>query len=317
MPKRAPSSTSWDEYWRADRLASCVPENTQTAGAIASFWIAKFETLPVGSRILDIASGNGIVLAYAARASRGRQRGFALAGVDLAHIDPLRNLSNPDPLFRDTDFRGGVAAESLPFGDASFDCVTSQFGLEYADLDRALDEAARVLRTRGRFFWLAHHVEGEVVRQNAGQRMEVDWLLGADGPYAAMREFVDALRRPSRLPAARDRLNLALQAAEGYCRTHDSSKVIRQVCTEFLAVAVRPQSYRIKDLVQMLDDGERRLRGHRGRMDDLQNAALTPERVALAYEKLRSSAWLDLQIDAVLTGAQGGALGLWLEATRS
>ena len=82
-------------------------------------------------------------------------------------------------------------------------------------------------------------------------------------------------------------------------------------------MSVRPQAYRIKDLVQMLDDGERRLRGHRGRMEDLQNAALTPERLALAREKLQSSVWLDLQIDAVVTGAQGGTLGLWLEATRS
>jgi len=316
MPNRPSGNASWDEYWRADRLASCVPENPQTANQIATFWIAKFGTLPMGSRILDVASGNGIVLAYAAQASRVGQRGFALSGVDLARIDPLRNLSNPDPLLKEADFRGGVSAERLPFDDGSFDCVTSQYGLEYADLGRALDEATRVLRSQGRFFWLAHHVDGEVVRQNAGQRMEVDWLLGSDGPYPAMRGFIDALRRPSRMSAARERLNQALQVAESYCRTHESSKVIQQVCSEFLAVAVRPQAYRLKDLVQMLDDGERRLRSHRSRMEDLQNAALTPPRLESAREKLQSIHWAELRIETMSAGVQGGIIGFWIEAVR-
>ena len=40
---------------------------------------------------------------------------------------------------RQARFMGGVAAEELPLPDASFEVVTSQYGLEYADLHRALE----------------------------------------------------------------------------------------------------------------------------------------------------------------------------------
>jgi SAM-dependent methyltransferase len=47
------------------------------------------------------------------------------------------------------DWRQGTA-ESMPFADASFDVVTSQFGLMFMDRDRAIREMLRVLKPNGR-----------------------------------------------------------------------------------------------------------------------------------------------------------------------
>jgi SAM-dependent methyltransferase len=97
-----------------------------------------------GQRVLDVACGTG-VLACAA-AERVGARG-SVVGLDanpqmlaVARRKPTKNAEWVDG-----------RAESLPFPDASFDTVVSQFGLMFFD-DRvaALREMMRVLRPGGR-----------------------------------------------------------------------------------------------------------------------------------------------------------------------
>lgn len=96
-----------------------------------------------GHRVLDVACGTGaLTTAVADRVSPGG----AVLGLD----------ANPEMLavarrkHSDIEWRDG-RAESLPFADASFDAVVSQFGLMFFD-DRvaALREMQRVLRPGGR-----------------------------------------------------------------------------------------------------------------------------------------------------------------------
>jgi SAM-dependent methyltransferase len=94
-----------------------------------------------GVRLLDVASGPGDAAAAAA------ERGARVTGVDFATsmVEQASRL-HPGVTFRSGD------AESLPFADASFDAVVINFGvLHFADPDRAIAEAARVLAPGGRF----------------------------------------------------------------------------------------------------------------------------------------------------------------------
>ena len=77
----------WADYWKADCAASCEPENPATALEIARLWQGWLSGFADGSRILDVATGNGIVLTHAANAARTSGRRFALTGVDLAAPD--------------------------------------------------------------------------------------------------------------------------------------------------------------------------------------------------------------------------------------
>jgi demethylmenaquinone methyltransferase/2-methoxy-6-polyprenyl-1,4-benzoquinol methylase len=94
-----------------------------------------------GDRVLDACCGTGDLAVAAAR-----RRAASVVGLDFSErmLDRARRKSQT------VDWvRGDLLA--LPFADASFDAATVGFGVRnVADLDRALGELRRVLRTGGR-----------------------------------------------------------------------------------------------------------------------------------------------------------------------
>jgi len=98
-----------------------------------------------GIRLLDMATGPGYVAAAAAA------RGARAVGIDFSApmVARAREL-NPAVEFQEGD------AEALSFADASFDAVVMNFGiLHLARPERAVNEAARVLKPGSRFAFTA------------------------------------------------------------------------------------------------------------------------------------------------------------------
>jgi ubiquinone/menaquinone biosynthesis C-methylase UbiE len=93
-----------------------------------------------GMQVLDPACGPGLV------AGAARLRGARPTGLDFAAaMIGLARAAHPAIRFEEGD------AEALPFADASFDAVISNFGIHHLpDPVRALSKARRVLRRDGR-----------------------------------------------------------------------------------------------------------------------------------------------------------------------
>src|SRR5947209_6404683 len=91
--------------------------------------------------ILDVGCGPGYVSAAAT------ERGASSTGLDFsAEMIAIAKKKFPGIEFREGD------AQNLPFGDASFDRVVANFALLHlASPERAMSEAARVLKPGGRF----------------------------------------------------------------------------------------------------------------------------------------------------------------------
>lgn len=93
-----------------------------------------------GVRVLDIASGPGYIAAAAAR------RQASVVGLDFSSA----MVAQASQQYPGIDFRVGSALD-LPLPDASFDATVIGFGmLHFAQPDKALSEAYRVLRRGGR-----------------------------------------------------------------------------------------------------------------------------------------------------------------------
>jgi len=127
--------------------------------------------LAVGQRVLDVACGTG-ALAREAHLRTG------LTG-SVVGLDPNAGmLVVAGELAPSIDWRQGTA-ESMPFPNASFDVVLSQFGLMFMDRDRAIREMLRVLKPAGRLtvaVWdrieniPAYLAEVELIERLAGAR---------------------------------------------------------------------------------------------------------------------------------------------------
>jgi SAM-dependent methyltransferase len=102
-------------------------------------WLARAVS---GARVLDLASGSGVMADTLAELSRSRPW---VVGLDLsaAELSEARKRGRTNPLVR-----GDAAA--LPFADDGFDAVVSSAGLMVVGrVGRVLDEIARVLRPGG------------------------------------------------------------------------------------------------------------------------------------------------------------------------
>lgn len=203
---------AWSGYWASGRLHSCATSfEGNYDGAIGRFWEQAFASLPPGSRVLDLATGNG---ALPAMLWQMHPAAVQVDAVDLAEVAPAWITPAHGQAIR---FHPGVDMEALPFADARFDCVVSQFGFEYADRARALAEACRVAAPDGRLRLVMHHHDSRLVQVGREELAHHRHLVADDGLLPAARAVVAVLAavrggRPPDAAAvqARQRYNLAL-----------------------------------------------------------------------------------------------------------
>jgi SAM-dependent methyltransferase len=105
--------------------------------------LVRFAGVRAGSRVLDVACGTGVVALTAAR------MGADVQGIDLTPELVLRARENAALMKLEASFQEGDA-ESLPFEDATFDVVVSQFGHMFAPRpELAIGQMLRVLKPGG------------------------------------------------------------------------------------------------------------------------------------------------------------------------
>jgi SAM-dependent methyltransferase len=137
--------------------SSFVPVEIMTTPPAAK--LVKFAEVTAGQRVLDVACGTGVVAITAARA------GGKVSGLDLTPKLLERARENAAIAGVDVDFVEGDA-EALPYPDASFDVVLSQYGHMFAPRPTiAVREMLRVLKPGGRVAfstWPPEHFTGSL-----------------------------------------------------------------------------------------------------------------------------------------------------------
>lgn len=119
--------------------------------------LVAFAAVRPGEAVLDVGTGTGVVAVTAARAG-ARVHGLDLTPALLEHARENGRLAGVDVTWSEGD------AEALPYPDASFDVVLSEFGHMFAPRpEKAVAEMRRVLRTGGRIAfatWPPEHFVG-------------------------------------------------------------------------------------------------------------------------------------------------------------
>ncbi len=124
-----------------DGWSTFAPFESVTSTAAPT--LIEFAGIAPGQRVLDVACGTGVVAITAARA------GAQVCGLDLTPALLARARENAALATAAIEFHEGDV-EDLPFGDAEFDCVVSQFGHMFGPRpDITLAEMLRVLKPGG------------------------------------------------------------------------------------------------------------------------------------------------------------------------
>ncbi len=290
----------WNQYWHYDRIASCF----DGAGAanyderIGGGWRAFFAGLPEGARILDLATGNGAAALIAAEVGRAGAKHFEIVAVDQADIDPPAYVSRHAEDYAAIRFLARTEAEALPFPDASFDAAVSQYGIEYSDLSRSLEELVRVLAPGGRVRLVVHAADGVVAADAKAVIADADLLLEEiDLPGAAARCFT-ALLAVERPPAAgstaeADRAFAAFQdALERTARhvpaAHDKA-MLRNSGAVLLDSFSRRGHFDLAQLLAKVEAVRGEILAHRGRLAALVEAALDGAEAGALAQRLRGA----------------------------
>jgi SAM-dependent methyltransferase len=161
------TSEVWEQFWAAEqRGRGCLSGAPQPLElAQRHFWQEFATRLPKGARVLDLGTGNGIVMKWLV----STRRDLKPLGVDFATRIP------PTP--KGCRVRAGVRMEALPLPDGSQDAVVSQFGVEYGELPKVLAEIRRVLKASGRVALMTHRVGGPILEHNQRRRASLAWAL--------------------------------------------------------------------------------------------------------------------------------------------
>jgi len=146
-------------FKEVQREAWAVFGPVEASTTVPAAKLVKFAEVAPGQRVLDVACGTGVVAVTAGR------RGAKASGLDLSPVLVERARHNATLAEVDIDFVEGDA-EALPYPDASFDVVLSQFGHIFAPRPAlVVKEMLRVLKPGGRIAfstWPPEHFTGRM-----------------------------------------------------------------------------------------------------------------------------------------------------------
>jgi SAM-dependent methyltransferase len=286
-----PDGGIWSQYWRYDRIASCLDDagRTNYDDSIAGGWRAFFADLPNGACILDLCTGNGAAALIAAEGKRAAK----IVAVDQADIDPPAFVSRHADLYAAIDFRGRTDVEALPFGDGGFDAVVSQYGIEYSDLSKSLPEAVRMLAPGGRIRLVVHAADGVVARDAKAVIADADLLLKEiDLPRHAARcfEAVLAVERHGGDTALADESFAAFQEALARTARHIPQAADRTMFKNSGAVLLdsfqRRGHFDVEQLLAKAGQVRDEIAAHRGRLAALVDSSLDSKGAAIVADRL-------------------------------
>ena len=148
------------ELWTLGNFGDMAVFTTPVAGHLV-----RYARVTGGQRVLDVGTGTGVV-AITARNTGARVSALDLTPALLAQAKESGSVAGHD----DIDWHEGDA-EELPFADASFDVVLSQFGHMFAPRPEiALSEMLRVLKPGGTIAfatWPGEQLIGRLFSLNA------------------------------------------------------------------------------------------------------------------------------------------------------
>lgn len=240
--------SAWSDYWASGALHSCTGSFEHNyAGPIADFWRSQVQQVVAPARLLEVCCGNAPLSKWIADNTDLLQRGLEIEATDLAEVAPAWPRQLPPSLQGQVRIRAGIDACQLPFPDAHFSLVLSQYGIEYVGRP-GLVELLRVTRPGGRVAAVLHHQESLPLRFGRAELETLAWVRGPEGPLQRAADLIEpmarsatadglaSLRADSAAALSRTRFNDALRDLQSRQRDALAAPLLDEVAQRLLAL---------------------------------------------------------------------------------
>lgn len=255
-------AAAWADFWAAPSSGGCLAgADAELEKAELGCWRPLAQALPRKAQVLDIGTGDGIVL----KRLQKLRPDLRLTGIDSSpHLPPAP---------RGINLKAGIAAEALPFADATFDALVSRYGYEYGRTDAVAREAGRVSRPGGRLLLIVHHRGSPMVAWNERRAEVLRWAAVDSGHLARARALANA-RAVAHLPVPPALADSVREAAQRFPAD--------PVAAEVLAGMLQCIDPRLgpEQSLAALDTLERKAKGELARLAALAGAARDERGVA-------------------------------------
>jgi len=258
----------WSDYWSTGALTS-LPQDFvfNYDGEVAEFWQRQFGELSPGAQVLDICTGNAPIALLAAEWSAAQTADLKITAIDAAQPDPAQ-IARRGPqvaaLLEIIELKGNTEVESLPFDDQWFDLITSQYGLEYCNMEQAGPELARVLKPGGCLAVLAHAADTAIVETMAAESSDYASLRDS-GLFKVLRSWESGQLADPDLPR---RLEPLLRRLASQAQRAGASPLLGQVVQSMAGLIRLPAAQR-RQQRSAVGGFRRQLEAGQARLDDM------------------------------------------------
>ena len=264
----------WASYWTASGAAQpsvCLPEGGQRIGVVLDrIWRDFAAELPRRARVLDLATGNGIVL----QRLISIRRDLKPVGIDSSPVLPAAP--------RGIRLMPATSMEDLPFPDRSFDGIASQFGIEYGDTARIATEVARIAKRDARIRFVLHHNESPVVSHNLARREALVWAARESGLLERALRLASA-RRTAPIPTPPSFRSVLEEARRRFPTQPVATEFAAAVAQSLDGISAPNESIRALEALKARSDDEA------GRIDALTRAVCDAQRIARIVAEFRGA----------------------------
>ena len=304
-------------HWGEVPVAFALPGvDLSYSGALSDSWREYFRGLPVGARLLDIASGIGAVALIASEVSRTRGRAF-----EIHSLDQAASLQDGALVLDGIRFHARGYEENLPFPDGYFDCVTGQHPIPETEAAAAAADLRRILRDGGRARFM-FYAEG-----GASHRHSLDRIRGIETFLEEFRLLEHARRmfsvaftqetalRKDPVHAAMQALDAQQRYAEAAARvrawapTAANSKASLQVLSLIEGCWQRRAGLRLADVLQRLDRVEAAIRNTHARLSAVCTLAVDETSVHRLSRLFKAAGFSSVKVKSLTTPGDGVFLG--------
>ncbi|WP_333606514.1 class I SAM-dependent methyltransferase [Arsukibacterium sp.] len=295
------TSQHWNDYWLHSSSLSSFAEGTAAAGyqgELLAFWQRYFAALAPAAILVDIGTGNGAIAVAARQFSNQQQLAFDIHATDAANINPLVTFAHNAQLLdvlKQIKFYPCCPAEQLPFPDNSINLITSQFALEYANIELAVTELLRVLAPMGTLVAVMHHNDTQLAQDCLAGIKVLQLFLEQKPFFECARQLISSL--------IQQQLSAANPAIQRQCQQHNQqlltlvSSIKQQLkeehqlwFTDVMAKVAKLIMQPAEGALQALEKYENQYKANLLRLLDQRQAAFNADKLAALQAFLQQQA---------------------------